>query len=601
MKSAEAAAIAAASRNLLSQGDAEGAERVLSPIFGKFRADAPTLHLMGLIKKAQNQLEEAERHFRSAIAQALSESAYYNDLGVVLQERGSYDEAARVLRAALALAPHVATVRANLVRCFLAAGDFTQAEREARAYVASEPSPESWSLLAQVQRAQDRFEDALTSTEAALKCAPKLRGLQYSYGVALERVGRGGEALVIYERLAEQDLDTPELAHHLVRALYQAGRKQDAEKVAEQAVQMWAGSAALHAALARIRWLRGEGEKCTAFAEEELLWRRPSDLALRLTCADVLHRGGHHQKALLALEEALRFSPDSPGLLSAMGVILDELERPLDALKVLQRVLDMAPQSRSARRNMLSTLLRAGRPEDALKIARDLRVEEPDEQYLIACEAMALRVLQAPEYRAICDFDRMVRTYDIQPPRNHLTIESLNAALSDVLRMQHRTNAPILDQTLPNGSQTQRNLLSIEDPQIKAFLASVESAVRDYVGRLTPQTGEVGRRRTNQHRYANLWSVRLGQNGFAPSHVHDRGWISGVYVTANLPAERQKDAHAGWVKLGEPNRPPAGCGPEHWVEPKPGRLVLFPSYFWQGVQPVEGAERLSLGVTIVPH
>ena len=181
------------------------------------------------------------------------------------------------------------------------------------------------------QRAQDRDEDALASAKAALDLAPKLRGLRYNYALALERVGRGGEALEYYERLAKQELDSADLALNYVRALYAAGRKKDAESIAEQAVQLWPGSTALHSTLARMRWLRGEGEKCTAVAEAELLWRRPTDMALRLACADALHRGGHPQKALQALEEALRLAPDSPGLLSARGVILDELERPIDA------------------------------------------------------------------------------------------------------------------------------------------------------------------------------------------------------------------------------------------------------------------------------
>jgi Flp pilus assembly protein TadD len=91
-------ALANAARELLNQGDAVGAERVLAPVFQHMKSDHSVLHLMGLIKKAQNQLEAAERHFRSAIAHALSEGGYYNDLGVVLQSRGEYAEAARVLR-----------------------------------------------------------------------------------------------------------------------------------------------------------------------------------------------------------------------------------------------------------------------------------------------------------------------------------------------------------------------------------------------------------------------------------------------------------------------------------------------------------------------
>lgn len=600
MASEAAAAIANASRDLLSQGDAEGAERVLSPVMGQLRTDAPTLHLMGLIKKAQNRIDEAERYFRSAVAHALSNGAYYNDLGVVLQARGEHVEALRVYRAALALAPDAGAVRANIVRCLMAANDLAQAEREARAYVAAEPGAESWTLLCQVQRGLDRHDDALQSAEEALKFEPRLRGLRFNHAVGLERVGRNGEALEVYERLAKRDLDTPELALNLLRGLYGAGRKQEAEQVGEQAIQTWPGSTALHGALARIRWLRGEGDKCVAHMEDELLWRRPSDLALRLACADALHRGGHLERALGVLDQAIRIAPDSPPLVSAKGIVLDEMDRPADGLAHLERVAAAAPASRSARRNLLSILMRAGRPEQALALARELRAQEPDEQYLIASELLALRMLGEQSYKQYCDYSRLVRSYDLAAPQGFFTPESFNAALADFLRVQHRQSAHPLDQPRPNFSRTGRNLLGVADPVVKAFLSSIDTHVRDYIARLPDDVEALTRRRMRHHRYSSAWSIRLAKDGYDINHVHDRGWISGVYLVSLLPEERVRDPRAGWLKFGEPNRPAAGCGPEHFVEPKVGQLVLFPSYLWRGVVPLEGAERLTMEFIVLP-
>jgi hypothetical protein len=110
----------------------------------------------------------------------------------------------------------------------------------------------------------------------------------------------------------------------------------------------------------------------------------------------------------------------------------------------------------------------------------------------------------------------------------------------------------------------------------------------------------VGRRRTEKVRYASLWSARLTNEGYQPNHVHDRGWISSAYYVSVLPNERLHDVHAGHLKLGEPNRPAAGCGPERFIEPEVGKLVLFPSYMWHGTVPFEGSERLSLAFDVLP-
>jgi tetratricopeptide (TPR) repeat protein len=594
----EHSALVNAARSLMNQNDAVGAERVLAPVFRHLKTEPAVLQMMAMIKKAQGRLDEAERFLRKAITYALSDGGYYSDLGIVLQMRGEYGEAARILRAALALLPDTASVRVNLVNCLMGAREFAQAEHECHAYIAAHPGPEGWTLLHHVQRDQERYDDALNAAETALKLAPATRGLQYNFATALDRVGRAQEALNIYEGLASERFDTPELALNFMRALYAANRKQDAEAIGARGVKHWPGALAIHGALARMRMLRGEGENATALLDAEIA-KRPRELSLRLACADILHRGHLLPKALRQLEEALALAPDAPALLTAAGIVLDDLGRTEEGLEALRRVLAQAPQSRSARRNMLSTLLRAGRPEEALAIVRALRAEDRDEQYMLATEATALRMLGEPAYRQICDYEQMVRCYDIAAPRGHFSAESFNSTLAEVLRAQHRASAHPLDQHLHNGTQTGRSLLNSQEPAIKGLLAAVDDSVRDYISRLRG-ADPVSARRADRYRYAGLWSVRLGHEGFQPNHVHDRGWISSAYYVAMTPSEKQSDPRAGWLKLGEPNRPPAGCGPEKFIEPKLGRLVLFPSYFWHGTVPFEGSERLSAAFDVVP-
>lgn len=595
----EATAYANASRELLNSGDAVGAEQVLKPVLKQLATDAKSLHLMGLIKRAQNNYPEAERYFRSAIAYSFSEGGYYNDLGVVLQARGEYTEAIRVYSAALALAPDAQSTRVNMVRCLMESGDLTQAEAEARTYIAIMPGPEAWTLLGQVQRAQEKNEAALTSAEEALKYAPKLRGLILNHATALDRLGRNAQALEQYSKLAIVSLDSIDLALNYSRALYAADKKEDAEKVLEEGVKRFPAAVSLHTTLARVRSLRGEGEKSTAFLEAEIA-KRPDDMGLRLACADSLHRAHHYQKALRVVDEALRLAPDAPQLLGALGILLDELDRPRDALQALRRVAELAPQAKYASRNLLSTLIRAGQADEALRITRDLRVTDPDEQYLIACEALALRVMGDPQYNVIYDFDRLVRTYEIPAPRGFFTQDNFNASLADVLRHQHKVNAHPLDQHIHHGSQTGRNLLALEEPNIIAFRAAVESAIRDYISKLGDGADPLTARKRDRYRFQGMWSVRLANEGYQPNHVHDRGWISSAYYVSVLPTEQRADPHAGWLKLGEPNRRVAKCLPERFIEPKPGTLVLFPSYMWHGTVPFEGSERLSASFDVAP-
>lgn len=593
-------ALANAARDLLAKGDAEGAERVLAPVFNELKADVSVLHLMGLIMKAQDKLDRAERYLRSAVANALREGPYYNDLGVVLQARGDYSEALKVFRAAIALMPQVTVSRVNLIRCLVAAGELNEAEREARAYLAAMPSPEAWSLLSTVQRALDRREDALASAAAALKLAPDERALRFNHAFALDRAGRAREAVAAYERLASESLDSADLALNYARAIYGRGRKLEAEAIIVEALKHWPGVGTLHSALARMRWLRGEGEDCTAPTEAVLL-DRPDDVGLYLVCADALHRGGHDQKAERILMHAHTRLPDTPSVLTALGIVLDQLNRPEEGLMRLRRVAELTNNAKVSIRNMLATTLRAGRPEEALMMTRALLREDPDDQYVIASEALALRLRGDRRYRALFDYERFVRVYDIPAPRGFFTADNFNASLAECLRHMHKIWAHPLDQSLHHGAQTGRSLLSIEEPNLKAFLGAVDAALRDYLNALKPAPDEplARRKRRDFYRFSSMWSVRLGRGGFQPNHVHEKGWISSAYYVA-LP-KPMGSGRDGWLKFGEPPRPLPGCDAEQVVEPKVGQLVLFPSYMWHGVNVFDAeGERLSCAFDVAP-
>ena len=61
-------------------------------------------------------------------------------------------------------------------------------------------------------------------------------------------------------------------------------------------------------------------------------------------------------------------------------------------------------------------------------------------------------------------------------------------------------------------------------------------------------------------------------------------------------------AREGWIRFGQPpSKITPRQGPEHYVKPKPGRLVLFPSYMWHGTEPFTTEEsRLTMAFDVAP-
>ena len=79
------------------------------------------------------------------------------------------------------------------------------------------------------------------------------------------------------------------------------------------------------------------------------------------------------------------------------------------------------------------------------------------------------------------------------------------------------------------------------------------------------------------------------------------GWISSACHIA-LP-EAIEHGREGWLTFGEPGLPTnPPLPPEHFVKPRAGDLVLFPSYMWHGTVPFSGeASRRTVAFDVVPN
>ena len=85
-------------------------------------------------------------------------------------------------------------------------------------------------------------------------------------------------------------------------------------------------------------------------------------------------------------------------------------------------------------------------------------------------------------------------------------------------------------------------------------------------------------------------------------HVHPEGWLSSaLYIS--LPAKAMGDgsgesAHDGWLSFGENRELVPDLEPFRMIEPKEGRLVLFPSTMWHGTRKFDDGERLTVAFDI---
>jgi hypothetical protein len=242
-------------------------------------------------------------------------------------------------------------------------------------------------------------------------------------------------------------------------------------------------------------------------------------------------------------------------------------------------------------------LLRLGRPAEAATLAEPLLAG--DSANLVApYVSIAWRMLDDPRWAWLEGDERLVGIYDLAGELGAL--EPFAARL----RALHNTTHQPLEQSVRGGTQTDGELLSRIEPEIRALRRVIVQAVERHVAQLPPgDPGHpiLGKNRRGLVRFTGSWSVRLLADGYHANHIHPEGWFSSAFYVA-LPDEAARGpAEAGWLALGAHQKELGiDLPPTRLIEPKPGRLVLFPSTMWHGTLPFAAGERLTVAFDVAP-
>lgn len=471
-----------------------------------------------------------------------------------------------------------------LARLALERGEEDGAVAEVEAGAAQYRDARLWQWTGLLRRALEETGGAIAAFGEASRLAPDDAGI--AHGLARVLFEGGCDARAAYARaraLAPADGDV--LVGETAARMAQGDGNRAAAELGDLVSQnpLWVQG---HFQLAQLVALLGYPALATRSLDEALarnpgdvgLWRALIDLAVRREAFEELQevaaRAGH---AGLPPEEVRLASAIAATELGAIAQA-DSLFGALPA--------DVAPIWR------IRHLLRSGRAIEALPlIDREVASERGAAAWPYALAAWRL----VGDARAIwlAGNDGFVRVVDLADRLPDLD------GLAEVLRHIHRTGGQFLDQSVRGGSQTDGPLFSRIEPAIRAVRAAIVDAVGEYRAALPapdPRHPLLGPARNRPVRFAGSWSIRLGGGGHHANHVHPQGWVSSaLYIS--LPAAGEGEA--GWLTLGEPQAElELGLSPTHRIEPRPGRLVLFPAWMWHGTIPFETGERLTIAFDV---
>jgi tetratricopeptide (TPR) repeat protein len=581
------------------------AEQIYRQLLLAFPNEVAVLFNLALLVKSRGDLNEAEALLWRAVDWQPKSAALLNALGVVLAGRGKAEEAEAIYLRAIAIDAGDVESRYNLGVLLERNGHGPEALESYRESIKLRPDHSAaLTRVGALLIEQGLFAEAISALDAAIAASPDYFDALYYRGWALSKLGKHDEALLVLESARTLRPNSFEVDFSIANALRDAARHDEALAAYQKLIEQRPDATELHVEFNNLAWASGRrNDFLTTFA----IARKHFGNNVELMYLEALFhmRRDNWAAAENLLARAYRMAPDRADIAGQLARALSSQGRFEESYRLFMAAITLDSDALTHQQQLGFALLRDHQPAQALKIFERALVRNSDDQLSLAGLSLTYRELADSRYQQLVDHAKYVGVYDLAAPEGFADSLAFNRALAAELDALHTTKMEPLDQTLHGGTQTTGQLFEQTSGVIVQVRESIQSAITDYIRNLpdNPQH-PMNRRRKQAFGFTGSWSCRLQSEGFHTNHVHPQGWISSAYY-ARLPFDQGTGFSnpRGWLGLGASN---LALGNEdrmeRFVQPKIGRLVLFPSFYWHGTVPfTDSGDRLSVAFDVVPQ
>jgi Tfp pilus assembly protein PilF len=444
-----------------------------------------------------------------------------------------------------------------------------------------------WQVTGLLYRSLEDLAPAVAAFEKAVVLAPK--DALIAHGHARAALEAGIPAVYLFERARRLAPLDGALLLGLAAANSAQGTPEAAIALIDAHLRQHPTWIPGHALMARLRCVLGDRERFTD-SFKRALETEPKAVDLWIELIMTLTHAERYEEGLDTIARGRAAAGPHIAFDANEAVCVDEMGNVAEADRLFAALAHVDDFNFLIRRTRHA--LRAGRPEEAAALAEPAIVL-PTGNMIAPYLATAWRMLDDPRWAWLEGDERLVGIYDLGDDLAPME------PYAERLRTLHLTTHQPLEQSVRGGTQTDGELFSRIEPEIRALRRAISGAVERHVAQLPPRDPRhpiLKFERPGLVRFSGSWSVRLFGEGYHANHIHPEGWFSSAFYVV-LP--ESDGGHAGWLALGGSERQLGiDMPPTRLIEPKVGRLVLFPSTMWHGTIPFPAGERLTIAFDV---
>lgn len=326
----------------------------------------------------QGKYAEAAIEFRGAIKYDPNSADAHYRLAITETKLGDWSYALRELERTVDLQPANVQAQLDLGNLVLAGHDLERAGQIAFALIQSDPNNASaHSLLANVNEARSRHEDAANEMDKAIALQPKNPAFYVTRGLFQSNVENLDGAEKSFREAIDLDPNQADAILDLARIYQQQGRSADAEKYFQRAVAVAPQDTQARLELARMYLAehhRDMAEQVLIQAQKDL----PSDPNAYLALPELYADSGENDKALAQLETLHNRHPKDSKTATEYARLLLTLNQVDKANQVNEEIRARVGTTTDSLVLKGEILERRGKPDAAVSLLRSAVKDEPE-------------------------------------------------------------------------------------------------------------------------------------------------------------------------------------------------------------------------------